>query len=312
METATTVDLKNLVLEYIERVGIQPASDKFGVAVNTIKNWKSGATPPSIEAAQIVLEDGGMPEAPAVEIEKRNLYILMPAYKEMSILTHDTLFKNYAKYGAEKIGRMTEINTLVEDARNALAHRFLKETKAEHAIMIDDDMVLPYGNGAELSKHYGLDIPVTFGNHHLIDRLLSHKKQLVGALYFGRCAGGKAQFAEAFEDDKVDQDAHQLVRPGLRATKWVATGALYIHRSVFEAIMAAATEKFPDIIPRTPELPWGFFKRMGNLIGEDVSFNRRASACGIQPYVDTGLICGHYGHCVYGPGNTSQRFTRSR
>jgi transcriptional regulator with XRE-family HTH domain len=168
METAiaTTVDLKSLVLGYIERVGVQTASDKFGVAINTIKNWKNGHTPPSIEAAQMVLEEDGMPDQPTTDIgTNRNLYILMPAYKEMSIYTHDTLYKNYAKYGAEKIGRLTEINTLIEDARNALAHRFLTQTTAEHAIMVDDDMVLPYGNGAELNKHYGMDIPVTFGNH---------------------------------------------------------------------------------------------------------------------------------------------------
>lgn len=39
--------------------------------------------------------------------------------------------------------------------------------------------------------------------------------------------------------------------------------------------------------------------------GEDVSFCLRAKAAGHQPYVDMGLVCGHLGHCVYGPRNTS-------
>lgn len=309
-----SINLKKLVLDIIENEGISAAAAKFQVSENTIKNWRAGSTP-GPEAMQIALNewygDGKQPEQ-AVEWEGRNVCILMACYKEIPWQTHDTLFRNYAKYGAEKLSRLQENNTLIEDARNALAHRFMTELPGnpEWAIMIDDDMVLPYGNAESFSKHYGMSLPPSYAGKCFISQILSHKKPLVGALYFGRHPGGKAQYAEAFESDIEDQNAHKLQYRGLRPTRWVGTGGICIHRSVFQAIMDQAPEKFPDIIPKRPDHPWAFFRRMGPLIGEDVSFNARALACGIQPLVDMDLCIGHVGTSIYGPGNTQGRFTR--
>lgn len=38
--------------------------------------------------------------------------------------------------------------------------------------------------------------------------------------------------------------------------------------------------------------------------GEDQTFGKRAKVAGHQSYVDFGLVCGHAGGCIYGPGNT--------
>ena len=309
-----SIDLRKIVLDLIEFLGTAAAAEKFQVSPNTIKNWRNGSVP-SLEATQIALNEwygeAGSQKA-AYEWEGRNVCFLMPCYKELTTATHDTLFRNYAKYGANKIARLQENNTLIEDARNMLGHRFMTETKAEWAIMIDDDMVLPWGDAEGYNNMYGMGLPAPFAGMHFIDRILSHQKQLVGALYFGRHPKGKAQYAEAFESDEEDKNAHRLVRPGLKPTRWVATGALAIHRSVFQAIMDNAPEKFPDIIPKRPDHPWAFFKRMGPLIGEDISMCARALSVGVQPYVDTALICGHVGPTVYGPSNTQGRFTRGQ
>lgn len=41
--------------------------------------------------------------------------------------------------------------------------------------------------------------------------------------------------------------------------------------------------------------------------GEDQTFGKRAKVAGHQTYVDMGLVCGHVGGCIYGPGNTGQK-----
>jgi hypothetical protein len=165
-------------------------------------------------------------------------------------------------------------------------------------------MVLPCGNGDVYNGKYGMGLPKPYCDFLFVDRILSHNQPLVGALYFGRHPEGKGQYAEAFESAQENLNAHRLVRPGLKPTKWVATGALCIHRSVFEKIRDAAPEKFPDILPKKPGGNIAYFRRISADYGEDVSFNIRATAVGIQPYIDTSLICGHVGPTVYGPNNT--------
>jgi transcriptional regulator with XRE-family HTH domain len=309
------LDLRKLVIDYIIALGKTKSAEKFGVTRQTVHNWENGASP-SIEAIQIVLNEhlSMSPESsPSYEWSGQNVFILMPSYKDITIETHDTLFRNYSKYGPEKIGRLQEKNTLIEDARNALATRFMSiKHKPEWAIMVDDDMVLPCGDEKVFNEFYYMGIPAPYSQYLFIERILSHQKPLVGALYFGRNPGGKAQYAEAFESEVEDLNTHRLVRPGLKPTRWVATGAMCIHRSVFQAMMDQAPEKFPDIIPSKPDIPWAFFRRMAPGVGEDVSFCLRATACGIQPMVDTALICGHVGSTVFGPNNTQANFVRSR
>ena len=122
-----------------------------------------------------------------------------------------------------------------------------------------------------------------------------------------------------------------------KPTKWVATGCLLVHRSVFEDI----DKKFPhlnknffspsehDLISRvesmdavikdnsipheqrlakvsalleTGRLLSNTNSRVG--VGEDVIFCTRAASAGHQAYVDMGLVVGHIGSEVFGPFNT--------
>jgi len=172
---------------------------------------------------------------------------------------------------------------------------------------------------------------------------MSHGKTLVGALYFARHKHGPPVYGEGALPEEARyarSGPHDLAKP----TRWVGTGCLLSHRSVFE-----------DIEKRFPRLARGADKKGGNWFtsteasllqrveavyaglssgpltgdhaykaltgltealaaakaenplgcGEDVSFCSRAAAAGHVPHVDMGLICGHLGNCVYGPGNTS-------
>jgi hypothetical protein len=240
-------------------------------------------------------------------------------------------------------------DAFVAHSRNSCADHFLKGD-FEWMLTIDDDMIIPFGNAQWFNAFTGMNLPEKFAGLNALDRLMSHKKSLVGALYFGRHAFGPAVYNEGTanpqEADYARSGPHDLVKP----TKWVGTGCMLIHRSVFEDI----EKKFPllargadgnggqwftstevsfmqDVIharealdgPLTGEKAYKALTLLDAAIskakventlgcGEDVSFCRRAAASGHQPYVDMGLICGHLGHKVYGPSNTGNKPALSR
>lgn len=210
-------------------------------------------------------------------------------------------------------------------------------------VSIDDDMAVPFGNSQWWKTYTGWeDYPEPFASFNAIDRLLSHGKTLVGGLYFGRHAQGKGTYAEGANPNEADfcrKGPHDVCKP----TRWVGTGCILIHRTVFEDI----EKKYPhlgrgadglggqwftssehtsmDLITRTHKLlaqgPMDGQKALkafdmleGGLaeikhrsplaVGEDVIFCTRAAEAGHQPHVDLGLVCGHVGSQVFGPKNT--------
>lgn len=235
-------------------------------------------------------------------------------------------------------------DAFVSHSRNSCADIFL-QSPCDFMLTIDDDMVIPFGDGRWFNAYTGFDFPEPFAGLNALDRLMSHNKSLVGALYFGRHPHGPAVYnegtAQGPESNYARSGPHNLIKP----TKWVGTGCMLIHRSVFEDI----EKRFPRIA-RGPNKKGGQWftssevslmdqmeqakqalegaltgekaykalqilegatssARVENNLGcgEDVSFCLRAKAAGHQPHVDMGLICGHLGHCVYGPRNTSMR-----
>lgn len=230
-------------------------------------------------------------------------------------------------------------DAFVVHSRNSCGDAFLAST-CEWLLMVDDDMVLPFGNEEWFRTMTGFDFPKKFMEMNALDRLMSHSKTLVGALYYGRQPRGKPMYGEAFQPAEAAfcrKGPHDLIKP----TRWVATGCMLVHRTVFE-----------DIEKRYPTLARGKNGKGGNWFtsteaslatqveavatflrnggaasaaaenleaalavakfenplgtGEDVAFCLRAKASGHQPYIDMGLVCGHIGHCVYGPKNTGK------
>jgi transcriptional regulator with XRE-family HTH domain len=295
------IDLFELLRTDLSIISREQAAEKYGVSIGTIQNWKNGK-PPSADALQKVLDFYFSNQHESKVWEGRKVFLLLPIYDSIRPACHFSLLKNYAKYGAEKIGFFMREKTLITDGRNLLVQSFLK-TDGEFAIFIDHDMVLPMGD-AVMFGQYGAKLPEPYQSFLFLDRIMSTDLPLVGALYFGRSVNGKAQYAEAFENERENRNAHLMVNPGVKPTKWVATGAMRIHRSVFEKMIEAAPKEFPEIIPRDPSLPYGFFNQIASGIGEDVSFCLRASKVGIQPHVDTACVCLHSGNTNFGPHNT--------
>jgi hypothetical protein len=230
-------------------------------------------------------------------------------------------------------------DAFVTHSRNSCADALLS-SKCDWMLMVDDDMIIPFGEEEWFRTMTGFDFQKKFMEMNSLDRLMSHKKTLVGGLYFGRQPRGLPMYGEAFqphEDAYCRRGPHDLIK----ATRWVATGCMLTHRSVFE-----------DIEKRYPTLARGKDGKGGNWFtsteaslstqvqavaqflrnggdvnhaaenleaalavakfenplgtGEDVAFCLRAKASGHQPYVDLGLVCGHIGSCVYGPSNTGK------
>jgi hypothetical protein len=174
---------------------------------------------------------------------------------------------------------------------------------------------------------------------------MSHQKSVVGGLYFGRHKFGPPVTNEGSANPAVADYYRNGPYDKIQETRWVGTGCLLTHRSVFEDI----EKKFPAIartgkhgghwftsteaslfdqvsrireaLADGPVTAEKGFKALAGLdsaialaksenslgVGEDVSFCLRAKAAGHTPYVDLGLICGHLGHCVYGPKNTGNK-----
>lgn len=232
-------------------------------------------------------------------------------------------------------------DAFVAHTRNSCADVFL-ESPCEWMLMIDDDMIVPFGDPAWFKQYTGFNFAEQFMKLNAIDRLMSHKKTLVGALYFGRHPTAPAVFNEGAANNEIAAYARRGPHNEIRVTKWVGTGCLLTHRSVFEAIErkfprlarngtrggnwftsteASVMQKLEQIRSELQSGPLDGTKAYKALegvnaalalgehdnilgFGEDVSFCMRAAAAGHPAHVDLGLICGHIGHAVYGPHNT--------
>jgi hypothetical protein len=278
---------------------------------------------------------------------KKDVMIALPWYKQTNPMTA------FSVMGL--IDRTRTAITLnfgdafVIHTRNTLADLFL-QTDLEWMLTIDDDMVVPFGNGQWFNNFSGFNLPKPFCDFNALDRLLDAGKTLVGALYFGRWRHGAAMFAEGMRDKQVMNQLRRGPKDEVRPTRWVGTGCTLIHRSVYLDIekkfphlrrkrdngtrggnwFTSSEHELGSIVDQTVDFlensrnsqgwngedMWKAFSLLhagrartkqnsGLGMGEDVQFCIRAQQAGHQPYVDLGLVCGHVGHDVYGPYNTT-------
>lgn len=227
-------------------------------------------------------------------------------------------------------------DAFVAHTRNAIVDVLLG-SKLEWVLMVDDDMILPTGDANVFRSYTGFQVDDKFAGLNAIDRLMSHGKTLVGALYFGRQSQNSPPvFNEGMSNKEIASYARRGPHDELRATKWVGTGCLLAHRTVFEDIekrfpnlarvdgkdgqwftsteasLRLSTEKICGEL-QSNLTPAGAYKAANDLnhaialskaenprgCGEDVAMCLRALSSGHQPYVDMGLRCGHIGTFCY-------------
>lgn len=279
-----------------------------------------------------IFDPESIPESPM--FEGRKVCISLPFYKTTE---PRTAFAIMALLDRKKTSVMLDWgDAFVAHSRNKLADNFLK-SGCEWQLCFDDDMVPPFGNAKLFNSFTGFNFPEKFAGMNTIDRLLSHKKTLVGGLYFGRWINGKPVYSEGAdskqEEEFVRRGPHDLLKP----CRWVGTGAMLIHRTVYTDI----EKRFPHLARNEKGISGQWFtssehdtvhavsealrllddspdnvsqvhkilldarrasnKNSGLSVGEDVQFCLRAAQAGHSPFVDLGLVCGHTGSFCYGP-----------
>lgn len=280
----------------------------------------------------MILDPEDVPETPMFENKK--VCICLPWYKSTAPRTS---FSVTALCDRKKTAVMLDFgDAFIAHSRNKLADNFLK-SNMEWMLTIDDDMVVPFGNAKLFNSFTGFNIPEEFAGRNTIDRLLSHGKTLVGGLYFGRWVNGKPVYAEGGESKQEEDFARQGPHDLLKPTRWVGTGCMLIHRTVFTDI----EKTFPHLARNNKGVAGQWFtssehdtvhavsealklledshdnvslvhkilldarrksnKFSGMGVGEDVVFCHRAAQSGHPAYVDLGLLCGHTGDFCFGP-----------
>ena len=278
------------------------------------------------------------PPLSAVTVLSKKVMLVFPWYKSTNPLTAFSVMQLSDKRRTASM--ICHGDAFVVHTRNTCADVFL-QSNLEYMLTIDDDMVVPFGNAEWYRQNTGWrDYPDPFAGFNALDRLLSHGKSLVGALYFGRQPGySKPVFNEGAANKIADADARRTPRDELKPTKWVGTGCMLIHRTVFEDI----EKKFPLLargpggkggqwFTSTEHNAMGWIDRTMKMLtegpmdgekaykahtmlsqaqseargnsslgmGEDVTFCLRAREAGHQPFIDFGLVVGHVGYHVYG------------
>lgn len=260
--------------------------------------------------------------------EGRNVFVALPWYKSASPLTTFSLLA-MADRSRMAFG-LGFGDAFIAHSRNKLATQFV-DSKMEWMLMVDDDMVLPFGDAPWFNGTTGLKLADKFAGLHTLNRLLSHGKTIVGAMYFGRWKSGHPVFSEGKPMEKLLRLAGP--RDEIRPTRWVGTGTCLFHRSVFldverefphlgreqnggigqwftssehdlQKAVSIIIERGPDqdiraLLKELEEARHRSSINSANGVGEDVQFCTRATQSGHQPYVDLGLWCGHVGGCIF-------------
>jgi len=248
--------LTNVVKLKVVELGDQAATEFFGVSKLLVQQWRNGSKTPSIAAIEKVFERPSNGPTKSADWEGRKVVILQPFYKAVHPVTH---FSILGLLDRGTMGALMRHNdAFIHHARNVLADQFL-ETGVEWSFWTDDDMVFPFGNAGWFNHFTGFNFPEKYAGKHILNSLLSHNKSLVGALYFGRSAGGKAMYYEAMmgtpDGLAENKRAHDAPRDELRAVRWTATGALLVNRQVYLDVRA----KFPNLAPQHPTESWHYF-----------------------------------------------------
>lgn len=331
--------LRESFMGYIHSVGTKEAAKMLETYPSIIKRWESGKHDPSFEVmerfyekvlkmnpAPVITNGNGKHEEAIQDIQEptkpvdanwnrecdwvgRELCVLFPCYKFTNPATAFALMAISFDIGKEKMRFYSEFgDAVISNTRNKLADHFLK-SGATWSLWLDDDIVPPIGRADWFKSMCKCppEYPDKLASQHVVHRLISHNKSVIGATYFGRQENGPPMFYEGLNDREA-QNAAIRGDDSIRKCGWVATGCLLVNRQVFLDIQAKFPELAPVTSPGTMEparLHWDFF-RLGNTDGEDVAFCKRARAAGHEIYVDTGLQCAHVGYKAFGAWSARQ------
>ena len=223
---------------------------------------------------------------------KTNVMVCAPILERPTLPFMWSLLYLAKKY---ELGFDVQADTKIDRSRNVLAQRFLK-SGALWSLWIDSDIAAPIANG---NWYRWITASTNISNEacefDVLERLLSHRKPIVGGVYASRKYHGQLVIQpeikpRSHEDKLLANQIRRGQGQGLAAVEWVGFGVALVHREVFLEVQ----RRFPQLAPQSEIAPWRFFHVEGDE-GEDEAFCQRVRACSIPVWLDTQLVCGHIG-----------------
>ena len=235
---------------------------------------------------------------------RTNVMVCAPVLERPTLPFMWTLLYLAKKY---ELGFDVQADTMIARSRNMLAQRFLK-SNALWSLWIDSDIAAPIANS---NWFRWITASTNIANEScefdVLERLLSHRKAIVGGVYASRRYHGslviQPEIKPRSHEDKLL--ANQIRRgqgQGLAAVEWLGFGCCLVHREVFLDVQ----RRFPQLAPQEEFAPWRFFNVEGDE-GEDEAFCQRVRACSIPIWLDTQLVCGHIGNMAFLPEHTQSQ-----
>lgn len=286
-----------------------PVKDLAIEEAETCREWKASVEDQITNLKQKVRvpENATAPEILQAAIEgrwSRKVVLLTPFNRDINPNIHFNIVALLRK--CPWMGYQYKTNTIIQRARNLLAHDFLN-SEAEWSLWMDSDMVLSFGDPGFIGiKMKGTKVPVANASINTPERLMSHGKTIVGGVYARRGVGDGLCIQPALhpqndEDRALAKRLEQGPTNELHKVGYIATGCALVHRKVYEDIMALR----PELAAKKEGEAFDFFgSHKTNEQGEDIFFFRMAAEAGHQSFLDGGVFCGHLGIKCYFPGDS--------
>lgn len=227
----------------------------------------------------------GMPSY-RCEFAGRDIFVGKCWHKTVSPATADAVSAMMLDFGKDRIRTDTIVgDSNIYRSRNLMVERFMA-TDAKWLFFLDDDIVPSIGR-AEWFRSWvpsAATVPTNALQRHILHRLIGAGKTLVGAAYLQN--GGLGRLACS---DLTLEAAARSHTDRVAPVDWVGTGALMVHRKVFEDIR----ETHPEL-SSTKDSPFNYFGPISHAKGEDISFCERAKKAGHQCHIDLGIPVKHW------------------
>jgi hypothetical protein len=335
------VNILGIGQKFLDKYGKDKAIEVVGKSSAVIARWVNGLEPTVGDLQRLIDFDPSLvsenfvqvvdPNAKPVEFqhityntpeESVGPRFEWPSGKFLDILIvanqgiePDTMLSLMKQWEPDKMDIRVQAETLPIYARNKLAAQFIEGGKP-WSFWLDRDIVLPCGDVAWFRQATGNPaFPAPFAKLNTLARLMSDNRKIVGGCYFGRHPGAHAQFNEAHTNKLVDSMVHSGPRNVVEKTRWIANGAMLVHRDVYLDIIKTQGEqiRIKDVErQRALGYTYRFFTPQfddEDLAdnSEDVSFCNRAALAGHDIYVDHAIVPGHIGKTAYSYHNTATK-----
>lgn len=290
------LDLNVLPARYLAQYGSEKIAEVCGITTSQIGMWqKRGKFP--LNAVQKLLE---FDPAPLHEIKPLytnpetppKLVILVPTTGPVDSRTMECLCA--MKEPGMKLKTIRFWSSF--DARNMLAAHHLA-SGAEWAYWSDSDMLPSFGDAKAWKQLVDApQFPDVYAGIHTINRLLYHKKSLIGVAYRGRKRGAGFEFAGS-----SSIEIKELMKRGptqrIIEREWVGFGGMLMHRRVLEDIISKQGNEIRvqnETIRSRLGYEYCFFaKEDKEIVGDDIGFQIRAKRAGHACFVDLSLFASH-------------------